>query len=61
MKILTRTDYKSEPAWEAWDALIRNAMKEAFSWQEAAKKYIEVYGKAGKPLNPPFRKGDKGV
>ncbi|MBI5238187.1 MAG: glycogen synthase GlgA [Deltaproteobacteria bacterium] len=36
---------------EAWDALIRNAMKGAFSWQEAAKKYIEVYGKASKPLS----------
>lgn len=30
----------------AWDALVRNAMKEEFSWQEAAKKYIEVYNKA---------------
>lgn len=37
----------------AWDALVRNAMKEEFSWQEAAKKYIEVYNKVSKPLNPP--------
>ncbi|MEK7679438.1 MAG: glycogen synthase GlgA [Deltaproteobacteria bacterium] len=37
----------------AWEALVKNAMKEEFSWQEAAKKYIEVYGKASKPLNPP--------
>ncbi len=30
----------------AWEALVRNAMKEEFSWREAAKKYIEVYNKA---------------
>lgn len=30
----------------AWEALVRNVMKEEFSWQEAAKKYIEVYNKA---------------
>lgn len=29
-----------------WDALVKKAMKEDFSWHESAKKYLQLYAKA---------------
>ncbi len=39
--------YKDKKAWEK---LQKNAMKEDFSWESAARKYIDIYGLARKKL-----------
>lgn len=44
MTVQRALDIFSQP--EVWKAIVERGMKEDFSWQRSAKKYMEVYSHA---------------